>query len=528
MEKTVKPQDGQGQAQTAPRQIRLLVVENDQDRSHAIKRIFDVASGARFDIEFRAFAQTAGFSAMSFTYNAAVVDFTSDPKAAALAAWRLRSISQEMGIAVIAPSGEFLVPVEVLELGLGPFVAWDDDGIASMPQMVLAMAEPGSGASSGIASQNVLRQRHQELRDITDSLARQSVHLIHLRNELAAEKSKLETIINGMTDGVVFFDISGKLETINPVASALFPYLALGDEAKEQFVSRLMEGRQGELKTGGYFDATITGRIYRVRVTEVAGAEGGPAGSLVMLTDITQDKEYERLKNDFTSMISHELRTPLTSIRAAVDNFMSGNLGDVTERQIRFLEMIKRNVERQQALIDDLLDLAKFEAGQMELVLEHVNPVTVTQFCVDQFSLAFRDKGITLELSHDGAVREMAIDQRLFSQGVNNLLSNALKFTGEGGGVSVSLSVAKAGGEEMLRIAVADTGIGIPRDQAQRIFDKYTQLDSSTRRRYPGTGLGLAVVREIVKAHGGNVAVESEPGKGSVFTMLLPITRRGK
>ncbi|MBI5814029.1 MAG: hypothetical protein HZB29_00275 [Nitrospinae bacterium] len=506
---------------------KILVVGGDNGRREAIKRAFQSAGGARFNIEFRSFARTAGVRSTPPDFAAAIVDFETDPKEAAHAAFLLRSARAEMGIAVIVPSLEFQTPVEALDLGLGPVVISDEEGIASLPAIAEAMTN-GDEQAGSVSASSALRVRNQELRDITDSLARQSVHLIHLRNELAAEKSKLETVINGMTDGVIFFDVDGRLEMINPVATAIFPSLdADGYPVKDDFIKTIgrdaaAENRKGDDKAHS-FDAMIGGKAYRIRQADVTDASGSPAGSLIMLMDITADKEYEKLKNDFTSMISHELRTPLTSIGAAVDNFISGALGEVTENQLKFLEMIRRNVDRQQALIDDLLDIAKFEAGQMELCAEMYSLPWVVNSCVEQFSLAYKDRKISLETRAQPDFPKVRCDHRLMTQAVNNLLSNALKFTEDGGSVVAAVLPEEHDGTPMACVCVSDTGIGIPHGQRERIFDKYTQLDSSTRRRYSGTGLGLAVVREIMKAHGGFAAVESEPGKGSVFKLFLPI-----
>lgn len=502
------------------KRIKLLIVEDDERRRSAMLDIFDRVKPGGFDLIFRSCESASGLTGAGPAFDVAMVDFSNDPNKAAHAAWRVRSMNGEAGIAVIAPSPEFPAPVEVVELGLGPLIVWDEDGLASLPSVAAAMVEGASAPNSSISAQSLLKLRNQELRDITDGLARQSVHLIRLRNELAAEKSKMETVINGMTDAMAYFDIEGRLEIANPVAMALFPSLTADGQLGDAFLDTLKQNAPSNEKARDepMFDTIVGDRVFRVRPSQVHDAEGNEAGLLILLTDITRDKEYERLKSDFTSMISHELRTPLTSIGAAVDNFLSGALGSVNEKQLKFLEIIKRNVERQQALVDDLLDLAKFEAGQMDLVIEKTNLPALVSSSVEQFSLAFRDKNIHLEFATPLELSDIRVDQRLVTQAVNNLLSNALKFTAEGGRVSVS--VTPSGGWAV--IAVEDTGIGVPRDQLSRIFDKYTQIDSSTRRRYSGTGLGLAVVREIVTSHGGKATVDSEPGKGSVFKIFLP------
>jgi signal transduction histidine kinase len=281
--------------------------------------------------------------------------------------------------------------------------------------------------------------------------------------------------------------------------------------------------KQGRNEGTDVLEIVINSATYRVRKISIdAGSEPG-AGTILLFTDVTRDKEYDRLKSDFTSMISHELRTPLTSVRAAVDNFLRGNLGSITQKQEKFLNLIARNVDRQNRLIDDLLDLAKFEAGQMTLKKEKSNLASLVANAVEQYSLAFRDKQVKLSMLEEDTIKNghAILDGRLMVQAIENLLSNALKFTPEGGNVEVSMRKGKDKGT--LQIVVRDTGIGIEKDKIEKIFDKYTQAESGTRRRFSGTGLGLAIVKEVVHAHGGDVTVKSAPSKGAEFTITIPV-----
>ncbi len=448
---------------------------------------------------------------------AALIDFEPDPQLALAAAFHLRRSHPRLAIAALAPSPGYPIPVEALDLGLGPLVTDDDDSLAEFPQVALSMAD---GEGDDTTTNRELRLRHQELRDITDSLARQSVHLIRLRNELASEKKKFETVVNGAADGLAFYDTDRQLELVNPVARDLF--FDLGDqpamrleELDEQLRPLRTEDRKEE---ENLFEIRLAGRSMRVQIITVTDSDAHPAGTLVSFVDVTRDREYERLKTDFTNMISHELRTPLTSIRAAVDNFLRGNLGEVSEKQRTFLELMARNVDRQQALIDDLLDLAKLEAGQMELCCETTDLARVVVQGVEQFTLAYRDKEIDLIVNAPAPIMA-PVDPSLIHQALANLLSNALKFTEKGGSVTVGLSSDGT----TATLWVEDDGIGIPPEKQATIFDKYTQADSGQRRRYPGTGLGLAIVRQIARTHGGEVIVRSAPGEGSRFTMTIPL-----
>lgn len=489
--------------------------------------VFKNSPLGKFKIYFKSCdlaAKTAGIP----PYDTALIDFHPNAETALSAAMRLRSANPEINMVAMTKSVGLLSPIEILELGLGPPVVLDDEGLASLPSIAIDLAE---GMSDEKSTKSALKARNLELRDITDGLARQSVHLIRLRNELAAEKNKIETIINGMTDGVIFFDLDGFMEMINPVADKLIPQLKQKEPgAFETFMTEIKanSNKRGGAKTTGQnvFEIKINDQNFLVRQTKVADLKSKTIGYLVLLTNITQEKEYEQLKNDFGNMISHELRTPLTSIKAAVDNFLRGTLGEVTEQQIKFLNIIARNVERQGELIDNLLDLAKLEADQMEVVMETTNLAGITAMSAEQFSLAFKDKNIKLiNTAKPGGIIVNA-DHRLMVQAINNLLLNALKFTNEGGEVKITTSEKTVDGTLCACVEVEDTGIGIPNDRLDKIFDKYTQVDSSSSRRYGGTGLGLAICKQIARAHNGEITVESEEGKGSHFSLYIPMATK--
>lgn len=504
---------------------KIIILENDIDQRMRISQAFESVDGAPIKIDFRSCAEAARIHPAYHDFSLAVVDLGPDREAGVIAARILKSAIPEMRVLILVPTEEFLVPAELVDLEVGPIVVSDDEGIKSLPEAVSIIVANMRAEASAKITQDDLKKRNKELRSITDTLARQSVHLLRLRNELSAEKNKLETVINGMGDGMAFYGVNGALSIINPVAARLLPKISLNENgAFDQFISNLnIKAVINETEdTGKSFEAEFGDKIFLVRTAAVSDAENKKAGNLVLLTDITKEKEYERLKDDFSSMISHELRTPLTSIRAAADNLIRGNLGDVNDEQTRFLELIVRNVDHQQALIDNLLDLAKLEKGQMKLKTEEVDPAMFILLCIEQYCLAFKDKKIGLKAKVKENSPLILADSGLLSQVLNNLLSNALKFTDEGGNVTVALDAEVKNGIAYARITVSDTGIGIEPDKLDNIFDRYTQADSTIRRRYSGTGLGLAICKEITEAHNGSITVKSALGSGSHFIVLIP------
>ncbi|OQA33473.1 MAG: Alkaline phosphatase synthesis sensor protein PhoR [Betaproteobacteria bacterium ADurb.Bin341] len=232
-----------------------------------------------------------------------------------------------------------------------------------------------------------------------------------------------------------------------------------------------------------------------------------------------------QIKSDFISIVSHELRTPLTSIKSFAE-IMLDDLGKHDqETQRRYLSIINSESDRLSRLISDILDLQKIDSGKIDWHDEMINVVEVVRRAVDTFSGAFVEKGLSLsfESAGDCMMTEAAPD-RIF-QVVANLLSNGLKFT-EHGGVEVNIRLVEApyegSAEKFIRISVRDTGTGIPQEELSRIFERFYQIDQSQGRKHEGAGLGLSISKDIIDHYRGRITVESVPGSGSIFCVLLP------
>ena len=230
------------------------------------------------------------------------------------------------------------------------------------------------------------------------------------------------------------------------------------------------------------------------------------------------------LKSHFLANMSHEIRTPLNGVLAMAQIMAMGELSSIQQER---LDVIRHSGEALLAILNDLLDLSKIEAGKMELELAGFDTADLARTVHAGFSPLAEAKGLDfrLEIAAGAAGRRVGDAARL-SQILNNLISNALKFTAHGE-VAVRLEGLEPDGEAGLRIVVADTGVGVPLEKQPFLFQKFTQADSSTTRRFGGTGLGLAICRELAHLMGGSIAVESQKGRGSTFTVELPLRRIG-
>jgi signal transduction histidine kinase len=228
--------------------------------------------------------------------------------------------------------------------------------------------------------------------------------------------------------------------------------------------------------------------------------------------------QVDAMKQAFTSMVSHELRTPLTSIIGYLDLLREGKGGELTGRQGQWLEVIGRNATRLHKLVDDILTVGRADSGRLNVAHEQVDIALVVAQAVESATPVAEEKGLTLDADTEDGLPDVTGDRRLIAQVLDNLMSNALKFTPDGGSVRVR---ARREGDDVA-VDVRDTGPGIPEDEVPKLFERFFR--ASTASEVPGTGLGLSISKAIAEAHGGSISVESELGVGSAFRFTLPIT----
>ncbi len=267
-----------------------------------------------------------------------------------------------------------------------------------------------------------------------------------------------------------------------------------------------------------------------------------PLESAILYEEIKETniklERLERLKSEFISIVSHELRTPLTAIKNSLEILLSGKTGEVTAQMDKFLNLAKRNVTRLSAIINDLLDLSKIEAGKMDFRFELTNINTPTEFIKNTFDTLAKEKNIEIALDLSKELDLVYIDSQRIEQVLTNLVSNAVKFTPENGKIVVSTSkitkneVAETDFfeekpknlfKEYIKISVQDSGIGIAEEDKHKVFDKFQQIENSLSRKVGGTGLGLPIAKQLIETHKGFIWLESEPNHGSTFSIAIPV-----
>jgi two-component system phosphate regulon sensor histidine kinase PhoR len=355
------------------------------------------------------------------------------------------------------------------------------------------------------------------------------------------DKTKIEAIINSLSDGLLVIDQDSRLVLANPTISRLLD-LKPGDYEYE--LPRLLEHSQYgvEVKDITYTEILerVLSRGENLQLDMILGtdpptifqsfwvplkdSEERSGGAVILLHDVTYYVELDRMKSDFISIVSHELKTPLTSITGFVRLLAAERVGPITEKQRHYLEIVQKQSESLTVLINDLLDLSRIEEGIIDVRHDPVSLAEVIGGVVQQLDTLAQERNVTVSIDVPNDLPTVKGDSDRLAQVFMNLIHNALKFTQAGGNVRV-----KAGslGNECL-VRVADNGIGIsPKDQP-KIFNKFYQVDSSSTRQQSGTGLGLSISKQLVAAHGGEIWVNSTLGKGTTFSLTLPFYGSGR
>jgi len=277
----------------------------------------------------------------------------------------------------------------------------------------------------------------------------------------------------------------------------------------------------GETVRGEVEFGTVRPRTFALTAAPVKTAAA--RGVVLVLHDVTEIRRLERIRRDFVANVSHELRTPLTTIQGFAETLLAGALDDASARR-KFLEIIRDHAARLGSITDDLLKLSAIEGGSMTFHMEPVSLPRLVEHCIEAVSLKAKSRGLEISSSVPEKIPSVLGDSLRLEEVLKNLLENAIQYTPAPGSIRVSAEIK----EDRAILCVADTGIGIPSTDQQRIFERFYRVDVARSREAGGTGLGLSIAKHIVEAHQGRLWVESELGQGSRFFVSLPICTPGE
>ena len=348
------------------------------------------------------------------------------------------------------------------------------------------------------------------------------------RRDLLRTRQAVSEVFKALPTAIAVLDLEDRVEVATEHAKTFFglkPAVRLKDLGYEWLTAMVRRAQdEGRVVENAPGDACI--QIFRdnreyffspvVVPILMESGRGEISGTAVILKDVTSMREQQELKRSAVTTVSHQLRNPLTSIRMSVHLLLEGTLGPLNSRQTELLLAAREESERLTAIVEELLDLNRMEAGKTLLDTESISPQAMVRDAVEPFLTEAKDKGVTLTMTVPDDLPNVLGDSKRLQHVLANLLSNALKFTNPGG----SVSVAAEAEAETVRFAVTDSGKGIEAEHLDRLFEPFYRVPGQDRP--TGVGLGLAIVKEIVKAHGGNVGVTSEPAKGSTFWFTLP------
>ncbi|HEY0094848.1 MAG TPA: ATP-binding protein, partial [Archangium sp.] len=365
---------------------------------------------------------------------------------------------------------------------------------------------------------------------LLDTLANQTADAIQsLRASEEASRQRIDRMVESMADGVILTDEKNEIVVLNPAARRM---LVLGEGPAPDASKRLRE-KLGfdpfELVRGWEYggaqvlreELKLDERTIHTTVTPVNDSRGVLRGVCVVLRDVTEQKQLEERKDEFVSMVSHELRTPLTSISGSLDLVLNFLATDMNEKQRRYLMLARDSTEKLNAIVDDLLDLTKFAKGRLRMNFEWAYVDELVRRAVEKYGPAFQERRVKVSAGLPQHGLRLLADPNRLSQVLNNLLTNAAKFTPEGGEVRLELKATSAV-PGYFALSCWNSGESISEENLERIFDRFEQARTQANRTVRGTGLGLAICRNIVQAHGGHIWSEPCPD-GVRFIVVLPL-----
>ena len=351
--------------------------------------------------------------------------------------------------------------------------------------------------------------------------------------KLLIAQQTTEAAIDSLYDPVIVTDAEAHVTRINPAAERLFGARAdtvgkpIDQVARDARIAQAVTDvlRSGRTVASESEAAVLpwavdgTRRAFRIRSTPMHDADDRLAGAVTLLEDITHLSEISRMKSEFIAAASHELRTPLTSVQMAIHLLLEGVAGQPDDRQRQILEVCREDVARLDRLMRELLDLSRIESGAATATREAVSPAAMLEEAANSLRMQIENRGLQLHVDVRADLPPILVDRDQIERVIVNLITNAIRATSAGGAITVG---ALSRGSEVV-FSVSDTGSGIPREYLARIFEPFVQVPHAPA---GGSGLGLTISRRIVEGHGGQLTVQSEPGRGSTFTFTVPISEK--
>ena len=414
-----------------------------------------------------------------------------------------------------------------MALGLG--VAWLLSG--ALVRRIERLVRFAGALAAGRPTPPLGPERQDELGVLETQLAQMARDVSGTLAAMRIERERLEAILRGMVEGVVVTDLDGRVVLLNARARELLGVPADRDPAGRPLVELARDPGLAEipreLATGsGTLSrdlalASGSGPVLQVNGARLIGEDGTPFGFVLVLHDVSELRRLETVRRDFVANVSHELRTPLTAIKGYAETLL-GPAGETRETVLRFVQVIDRHSERLGRLIDDLLTLSDLEFGRTPTRRRPIPIGPAIDDVVQILGDRAHQRGVVLDTAVAADTPLVHADGDQLRQVLINLVDNAVKYTPDGGRVTIRSAAADLAGAPGVALTITDTGVGIPSQDLPRLTERFFRVDKARSRELGGTGLGLAIVKHIVQAHGGRLTIASTLGEGTTVTVVLP------
>ena len=378
--------------------------------------------------------------------------------------------------------------------------------------------------AKGEFEQVVAVKSNDEVGQLTGMFNYLSDRLKTTLDETGNEKNKLDTILTNMTDGIIAVASTGEIIHSNPAAYNIFSI------SKEYLENRNFDDVSEKMNWGINHEdlftdsekanniLVISDRIIKTNVVLFSNEKNEKIGAIIVFQDVTEQERLDRMRKEFVANVSHELKTPLTTIKSYTETLLDGAMEN-KEYTINFLKVIDSETERMTRLVKDLLQLSKLDYDNIQWNMKKISIYKIVNECVYRMNISAKQKSQVLEFNSDLDIPEIMGDKDRIEQVIVNILSNAIKYTPEKGKILVNLCLA----EDEIIVKVSDNGIGIPKEDLPRLFERFYRVDKARSRMLGGTGLGLSIARQIVDAHKGEIKIQSEYGQGTEVFISLPV-----
>ena len=395
------------------------------------------------------------------------------------------------------------------------------------------LTESTARIAAGDLDARVFVNSRDEVGILAAEYNRMAESLRQLRNsdlgKLLVAQQTTEAAIDSLYDPVIVTDGEGRVTKLNPAAEEIFGSenentgMHVGEVARDvRIAGAVAEALASQRPVAGEGTSSVlplavagSERAFRLRTTPMRDNDHQLLGAVTLLEDITHLREIDRLKSEFIATASHELRTPLTSVQMGVHLLLERAVGELTDKQVEVLSACREDCERLDKLMRDLLDLSRIEAGESRPTLEPLRTKDLINGATEELRSQVESKGLDFKVETPTDLPSVRVDRSQVERVLANLVVNAIRYTRHG---EIKVSAEQRGNS--VAVSVSDTGSGIPQEYLPHIFDKFVQVPGATT---GGAGLGLAISRLIVEAHGGQISVQSDPSTGSTFTFTLPI-----